>query len=145
MFRSLSHIYVQVIDDSAGVTLASASTVDRDVRDQIVGLKKSEQARVVGKVVAERALSKGIVKVVFDRGGYKYHGRVRLWLRRRARLASISRRYGLNGRSAARKPHNLTERPRWLRPAGGCMEDRRERPRTRRVEGREGRTGRARD
>lgn len=89
VFRSLSHIYVQVIDDSAGVTLASASTVDRDVRDQIAGLKKSEQARVVGKIVAERALSNGIVKVVFDRGGYKYHGRVKA-------LAEAAREAGLD-------------------------------------------------
>ena len=89
VFRSLTHIYVQVIDDSVGVTLASASTVDREVRDQIAGLKKSEQARVVGKVVAERALSKGVVKVVFDRGGYKYHGRVKA-------LAEAAREAGLD-------------------------------------------------
>ncbi|MCU0519402.1 MAG: 50S ribosomal protein L18 [Anaerolineae bacterium] len=89
VFRSLTHIYVQVIDDSVGVTLTSASTVDREVRDQIVGLKKSEQARVVGKVVAERALSKGVVRVVFDRGGYKYHGRVKA-------LAEAAREAGLD-------------------------------------------------
>jgi large subunit ribosomal protein L18 len=77
VYRSLNHIYAQIIDDSAGVTLASSSTVDRETRDQIVGLAKTEQAKVVGKMVAERALAKGINKVVFDRGGYKYHGRVK--------------------------------------------------------------------
>jgi len=78
VFRSHGHIYAQVIDDSRGHTLASASTVDVEVKTQIEELTKTEQARVVGRVVAERALSQGIKKVVFDRGGYKYHGRVKL-------------------------------------------------------------------
>src|SRR5262245_62677825 len=60
VFRSLSGIYAQVIDDQAGQTLASASTVDRDLREQVKGLKKSEQAKLIGKAVAERAKSKGI-------------------------------------------------------------------------------------
>jgi large subunit ribosomal protein L18 len=89
VFRSLSHIYAQVIDDSVGVTLASASTVDREVRDQVAGLKKTEQASVIGKLVAERAVAKGISKVVFDRGGYKYHGRVKA-------LAEAAREAGLD-------------------------------------------------
>jgi large subunit ribosomal protein L18 len=77
VFRSLRHIYAQVIDDSQGRTLVSASTVDPQVEAQLQGLTKIEQARVVGKVLAERALSQGIQRVVFDRGGYKYHGRVK--------------------------------------------------------------------
>jgi len=66
-----------VIDDQAGHTLASASTVDRDLREQVKGLKKSEQAKLIGKTVAERAKSKGVESVVFDRGGYRYSGRVK--------------------------------------------------------------------
>lgn len=77
VFRSLRHIYAQVIDDAQEHTLVSASTVDSEVEAQIQGLTKTEQACVVGKVLAERALSQGIKKVVFDRGGYKYHGRVK--------------------------------------------------------------------
>src|SRR5512138_3772716 len=77
VFRSLSGIYAQVIDDQAGQTLVSASTVDRDLRDQVKGMKKSEQAKLVGKTVAERAKSKGIETVVFDRGGYRYSGRIK--------------------------------------------------------------------
>lgn len=77
VFRSLKHIYAQIIDDIEGQTLVSASTLDKDVRDQIKGLKKSEQAKLVGEVLAQRAKARGIDKVVFDRDGYKYHGRVR--------------------------------------------------------------------
>jgi large subunit ribosomal protein L18 len=77
VFRSLRHIYAQVIDDSQGRTLVSASTVDLEVRPQIEGLSKLDQARLVGKVLAKRALDQGVNRVVFDRGGYKYHGRVR--------------------------------------------------------------------
>lgn len=77
VFRSLKHIYAQIIDDTVGHTLAASSTLDPEVRDQIAGLKKSEQAKVVGEVLAQRAKARGIKKVVFDRGGYKYHGRVR--------------------------------------------------------------------
>ncbi len=77
VFRSLSAIYAQVIDDHAGHTLVSASTVDRDLREKIKGLKKSEQAKLIGQAVAERARNKGIQAVVFDRGGYRYIGRIK--------------------------------------------------------------------
>lgn len=77
VFRSLSAIYAQVIDDQTGKTLLSASTVDRDLREKMKGLKKSEQAKLVGQTVAERAKDKGIQAVVFDRGGYRYIGRIK--------------------------------------------------------------------
>lgn len=77
VFRSLSQIYAQVIDDMAGHTLVSASTIDSELRARMKGLKKSEQARLVGQVLAERARQKGIQTVVFDRGGFKYAGRVK--------------------------------------------------------------------
>lgn len=77
VFRSLAEIYVQVIDDEAGNTLASASTIDRELRGRLEGKKKSEQARLVGQAVAERAKAKGVTQVVFDRGGYRYIGRVK--------------------------------------------------------------------
>ncbi len=75
VFRSLKHIYVQLIDDSKGVTLVSASTMDPAVRGQASGDKKSA-AKLVGKTVGERALQAGFKSVVFDRGGYVYTGRV---------------------------------------------------------------------
>ena len=82
VYRSLNHIYVQVIDDrkgneKGGVTLAAASTMDKAVKEQIAGLSKTEAAKIVGKVAAERALEKGVKTVVFDRGGYLYTGRVK--------------------------------------------------------------------
>lgn len=77
VFRSHQHIYAQVIDDSTGHTLASASTVDKEVAAMIAGKKKKDQAAIVGKVVAERAKNAGLTQVVFDRGGYLYHGRVK--------------------------------------------------------------------
>src|SRR6266487_4335547 len=77
VFRSLSAIYAQVIDDQAGHTLLSASTVDHELREKLKGLKKSEQAKLVGQTLAERAKSKGIQTVVFNRGGYRYIGRVK--------------------------------------------------------------------
>jgi large subunit ribosomal protein L18 len=77
VFRSLTGIYAQVIDDQAGHTLVSASTVEKDLREKVKGMKKSEQAKLVGRTVAERAKSKGIESVVFDRGGYRYVGRVK--------------------------------------------------------------------
>ncbi len=88
VFRSLRHIYAQVIDDTRGHTLVSASTVEPEVAARVHGLNKTEQARVVGAVLAERALSVGVRRVVFDRGGYKYHGRVRA-------LADAAREGGL--------------------------------------------------
>jgi large subunit ribosomal protein L18 len=77
VFRSVAEIYAQVIDDEAGNTLVSASSVDRELRPQMQGLKKTEQATLVGKVIAERARAKGIEKIVFDRGGFRYIGRVK--------------------------------------------------------------------
>ena len=77
VFRSLSGIYAQVIDDVAGNTLVSASTVDPSLREQVKGLKQAEKAHLVGKTLAKRALGKGIQAVAFDRGGYKYIGRVK--------------------------------------------------------------------
>lgn len=88
VFRSLSGIYAQVIDDQAGHTLVSASTIDQELRSKMAGLKKSEQARQVGIVLAERAKAKGIDKVVFDRGGYRYIGRIKA-------LADAAREGGL--------------------------------------------------
>ena len=77
IFRSLAEIYAQVIDDQAGNTIASASTIDSELRAKMKGLKKSEQAKLVGKTLAERAKTKGVQMVVFDRGGNKYTGRVK--------------------------------------------------------------------
>ena len=77
VFRSLAEIYAQVIDDESGQTLASASSIDHDLQVKMGGLKKSDQARLVGKTVAARASAKGITKVVFDRGGYQYIGRIK--------------------------------------------------------------------
>lgn len=88
VFRSLRHIYAQIIDDERGVTLVAASTIDRELRGKLDGLTKTEQARKVGELVAKRALAAGITKVVFDRGGYRYHGRVKA-------LAEASREAGL--------------------------------------------------
>jgi large subunit ribosomal protein L18 len=90
VFRSLNHIYAQVIDDLTGVTLAAASSLDESIRDVKVadGKGKTERAVLVGKLVAERAQKAGITQVVFDRGGYKYHGRVKA-------LAEASREAGL--------------------------------------------------
>jgi len=77
VFRSLTGIYAQVIDDHSGHTLASASSVDGELREKLKGMKKSEQAKLIGQTVAERAKNKGITAVVFDRGGYRYIGRVK--------------------------------------------------------------------
>jgi large subunit ribosomal protein L18 len=77
VFRSLSHIYAQVIDDSAGNTIASASTLEAEIKGQFEGKKKSEEAKIIGSVVAKRAIEKGVKEVVFDRGGFKYQGRVK--------------------------------------------------------------------
>jgi len=78
IFKSSKHIYAQVIDDATGTTLASASTQDKELKDQVAELTKKEAAKLVGKTVGERAKEKGINSVVFDRGGYLYHGRVQL-------------------------------------------------------------------
>ena len=88
VFRSLNHIYAQVIDDTNGLTVASASSLDANVRGGSTGKTKAEQATMGGKLVAERALDAGVSTVVFDRGGYKYHGRVKA-------LAEAAREAGL--------------------------------------------------
>jgi large subunit ribosomal protein L18 len=77
VFRSLSQIYAQVINDETGLTLISASSIDRDLRKNMTGKTRTEQAEQVGKVVAERAKSQGIDQVIFDRAGYRYIGRVK--------------------------------------------------------------------
>jgi len=88
IYRSLSNIYAQVIDDQTGQTLVSASTIDKEVSPQLAGKTKTQAARIVGQIVAERAKNAGIRGVVFDRGGYRYHGRV-------AALADGAREAGL--------------------------------------------------
>ncbi len=77
VFRSNKHIYAQIIDDTIGHTLVSASTLDPELREKLQKTWNKEAAREVGRLIAKRALEKGIKKVVFDRGGYKYHGRVK--------------------------------------------------------------------
>ena len=82
VYRSLNHIYVQVIDDRAGdakggVTIAAASTMEKEIKEKVANLTKTDAAKVVGSVAAERAMKKGIETVVFDRGGYLYTGRVK--------------------------------------------------------------------
>jgi len=89
VFRSLSHIYAQVIDDASRRTLVSASDVEKDVTSKANGKKKSDVATLVGTLVAERAKQKGISKVVFDRGGYPFHGRIKA-------LAEAARAGGLD-------------------------------------------------
>ena len=88
VYRSLKHIYAQVVDDRSGRTLVSASSLDKETRTQTKGGCNVAAAKVVGKVIAERARAAGIEKVVFDRGGYKYHGRVEA-------LANAAREAGL--------------------------------------------------
>ncbi len=77
VFRSLSEIYAQVIDDEAGKTLIAASSIDNELRTAMSGKTKTEQAEIVGQAIAERAKSVGVEKVVFDRSGYRYIGRVK--------------------------------------------------------------------
>lgn len=77
VFRSTKHVYAQIIDDTAGATLAAASTMDKDVKDQPKFENKRAAATFVGKLIAQRALDKGIKQVVFDRNGFLYHGRVK--------------------------------------------------------------------
>lgn len=77
VFRSLTGIYAQIIDDVEGKTLVSASTVDKGLRGKLKGKSKTEQAELVGETLADRAKDQGITEVVFDRGGYKYIGRVK--------------------------------------------------------------------
>ncbi|MDQ1265582.1 MAG: large subunit ribosomal protein [Bacteroidota bacterium] len=78
IYKSLNHIYAQVISDIEGRTIVSASTIDKEVRPQILpGMKKSEHAKLVGKILAQRAIAAEIQKVTFDRNGFLYHGRVK--------------------------------------------------------------------
>ena len=89
VFRSSKHIYAQVIDDAAGVTLAAASSVDKALKGKLKNGATKDAAEQVGKLVAERAKQAGLEKVVFDRGGYMYHGRVKA-------LAEAAREGGLS-------------------------------------------------
>ena len=89
VYRSLSHIYTQVIDDTVGKTLVSCSTLDPQIKGQLADLDKKGASKLVGKTVAERAIAAGIKQVVFDRGGYVYTGRV-------AELAAGAREAGLD-------------------------------------------------
>jgi large subunit ribosomal protein L18 len=88
VFRSLKHIHAQVIDDTQGHTLVAASTLDAEVHGQLADKDKSAQAAIVGEVLARRALEAGVERIVFDRSGYKYHGRVKS-------LADAARKAGL--------------------------------------------------
>jgi large subunit ribosomal protein L18 len=88
VFRSAKHIYAQVIDDAAGKTIAQLSTLSKDVKPQADDAKKSDAAKLVGQAVAKALLAKGIDKVVFDRNGYLYHGRIKA-------LADAAREAGL--------------------------------------------------
>ncbi len=89
VFRSAKHIYAQIIDDLHGHTLAAAGTLSPEIRDKLSGKKKTEAAREVGRVLAEKAKSLGIERVVFDRNGFLYHGRVKM-------LADSCREHGLS-------------------------------------------------
>lgn len=89
VFRSSKHIYAQLIDDIAGITLAQASTLDSDIKESVENGGNVEAARLVGQLVAKRAIEQNIVKVVFDRGGYLYHGRIQA-------LADAAREAGLD-------------------------------------------------
>lgn len=89
VFRSLNHIYAQIIDDVAATTLVSASTIDKDVREKAAGLTKTEESRLVGTLLAERAKAANVTKVAFDRNGFLYHGRVKA-------LAESAREAGLD-------------------------------------------------
>lgn len=88
VFRSEKHIYAQIIDDTKGHTLVSASTLDKELRQRLSKTYKVEAAKEVGRLIAQRALSLGIRTVVFDRGGFKYHGRIKA-------LADAAREAGL--------------------------------------------------
>jgi large subunit ribosomal protein L18 len=88
VFRSLNHIYAQVIDDVSGRTLVAASSKDADIASKTEGKQKKEIAELVGSLIAQRATATGIKTIVFDRGGYRYHGRVQT-------LADAARKAGL--------------------------------------------------
>ncbi len=88
VYRSLQHIYAQIIDDTEGKTLVSASSLSPEIKKELKGLKKTESARLVGKLLAQKAIAKSIKEVVFDRGGRRYHGRIKA-------LAEAARENGL--------------------------------------------------
>ena len=88
VYRSNKQIYVQFVDDVNGITLAAASSLDKDVAAEVAGKNKSDMAAVVGKIAAKRAIEKGVSRVAFDRNGYLYHGRVKT-------LADAAREGGL--------------------------------------------------
>jgi large subunit ribosomal protein L18 len=88
VFRSSQHIYAQVIDDQVGATLAAVSTLTKDVKGAVAEANKTDAAKKVGEAIAKACLAKGVKKVVFDRGGYVYHGRV-------SALAEAARKAGL--------------------------------------------------
>lgn len=88
VFRSLKHIYAQVVDDSQGKTILGVSTLSEEIKDKIKGMKKVEQSKAVGKLLADALIKKNVKEVVFDRNGLKYHGRVKA-------LADASREAGL--------------------------------------------------
>lgn len=88
VFRSNMHVYAQIIDDAKGATVVSASTLDKEVRDNVKKPSTVEAASYIGKLIAERALKSGVNEVIFDRGGYIYHGRVKA-------LADAAREAGL--------------------------------------------------
>lgn len=88
VFRSVKHTYAQIVDDAKGMTLVAASTLDPELRGALKGKKRTEAGNLVGDLIAKRALAKGITQVVFDRGGYLYHGRVKA-------LADAARKAGL--------------------------------------------------
>ena len=89
VYRSEKHIYAQIIDDVAGRTIVSASTVDKELREKLTKTWNQEAAREVGKLIAKRAAEKGIKRIVFDRGGFKFHGRIKS-------LADAAREAGLD-------------------------------------------------
>jgi large subunit ribosomal protein L18 len=108
IYRSLNHIYAQVIDDRLGKTLVSASSTEKDLRGATGG--NLDAARRIGQVIAERALAQGIEQVVFDRGGYLYHGRVKA-------LTDAARAAGLNKNEAVAEPEPETPKPEPEQPA----------------------------
>lgn len=88
VFRSLNHIYVQVVDDAVGHTMAAASTLDPEIKAEMNGKNKTGKSELVGTLIAKRALAGGVTQVAFDRGGFKYHGRIKA-------LAEAARKQGL--------------------------------------------------
>ena len=108
IYRSLNHIYAQVIDDRVGQTLVSASTTEKDLRGNTGG--NLDAARRVGQAIAERAIAKGIEQVVFDRGGYLYHGRVKA-------LTDAARGAGLNKNEVVAEPEAAEPEPKAEAPA----------------------------